>query len=169
MMFQICGTAGLKEDIKTEVPWDLYILPDCLGHCGDRLWEGLKHCCQPREVRINALRVKAAESEAKHKLTRNELKELQNLMTINPQDLGEHQKVRLVELKDLFERTMPMNTSRCLQFVRRHTASTPLGSTSSTSSTFNKQPKATKKSTVDQGVQTDLPVFSVSNLSPLHP
>ncbi|OLP98027.1 Retrovirus-related Pol polyprotein from transposon TNT 1-94 [Symbiodinium microadriaticum] len=159
MMFQICGTAGLKEDIKTEVPWDLYILLIVLAIAVIGLWEGLKHCCQPREVRINALRVKAAESEAKHKLTRNELKELQNLMTINPQDLGEHQKVRLVELKDLFERTMPMNTSPVPTVREEATASTPLGSTSSTSSTFNKQPKATKKSTVDQGVQTDLPVF----------
>ena len=25
MMFQICGAAGLKEDIKAEIPWDLYM------------------------------------------------------------------------------------------------------------------------------------------------
>ena len=159
MMFQICGAAGLKEDIKAEIPWDFYVALIVLAVAVIGVWEGLKQCCGTREARLHALRVKAAESEDKQKLTRNELKELQCLMTINPCDLDDGQKVRLVQLKDLFERTMPSNTSPIPTTREEALASIPMGSSASSSSTFNKQPKGIPNQKKDQEVQTDAPIF----------
>ena len=44
-------------------------------------------------------------------MTRNELNELQMLMSTEPEDLSDEQKIRLIDLKGLFEKTMPANTS----------------------------------------------------------
>ena len=106
-------------------------------------------------------------------------------MSMAPEDLGDEQKIRLVDLKNLFEQAMPANTSP-LPTVRtteeRPLATTPASSstpptssmvathsTASTSyTTFNKQPKGRVK-TKDQETQTSAPAFQrVESPAPVH-
>ena len=118
-------------------------------------------------------------------MTRNELKELQMLMSTEPEDLSDEQKIRLIDLKGLFEKTMPANTSP-LPTTRtgeeRPLATTPASSstcalpsstpasssTTAFSTNFNKQPKS-KVKTKDQETQTDVPAFQrVESAPPVH-
>ena len=57
--------------------------------------------------------IKAIESS--RKISRNDFKELQVLMTLEPQSLSDEQRLRLFDLKELFDATMPPNTTRCRQ------------------------------------------------------
>eukprot|EP00439_Symbiodinium_sp_Y106_P042701 s3928_g5.t1 len=106
---QICGAKGMKDEIHAEVPWDLYIVIIVLAIAVIGMWEALKHCLQPRQVNVRTLRLRATESSKK--MSRNELKELQVLMTLDPQSLSDEQKLRMFDLKELFDSTMPSNTS----------------------------------------------------------
>ena len=65
------------------------------------------------ELHEGTLRTKAIESS--RKISRNDFKELQVLMTLEPQSLSDEQRLRLFDLKELFDATMPPNTTRCRQ------------------------------------------------------
>ena len=179
MMCQICGAAGAqeagaKDGIQPEIPWDLYIVVIVMAIAVIGVWEALKHCVGQRPVRVQALRARATQSLSS-KMTRNELNELQMLMSTEPEDLSDEQKIRLIDLKGLFEKTMPANTSP-LPTTRtgeeRPLATTPASSstcalpsstpasssTTAFSTNFNKQPKS-KVKTKDQETQTDVPAF----------
>eukprot|EP00439_Symbiodinium_sp_Y106_P082434 s24_g21.t2 len=92
MMCQVCGAAGVKEGISTEIPWDLYIVVSVMAIAVIGVWEALKHCVNQRPVHLRALRTKTLQTNS-DKLTRNELKELQVLMSMVPEDLSDEQKV----------------------------------------------------------------------------
>ncbi|CAE7540315.1 RE1 [Symbiodinium sp. CCMP2592] len=159
VLSQICGAKGkrddiVKEEIQTEVPWDLYIVIIIMAIAVIGLWEACKHCLQRQRVNVKTLRAKAAESSKK--LTRNDLKELQVLMSLVPQSLSDEQKLRLFDLKELFDSTMPSNTSPLPTTVME--GSTQASSSASSSSIHNKKPKDPPK-TREQGVQKDPPAF----------
>ena len=107
MFCQLCGVTAQKEQIQAEVPWDLYLVVLVLAIAVIGIWEGGKHCCRGKEIRLQALRSRASYG----KLTRIELKELQRLLALEPGDLTDQQGERLLYLKDLFEQSMPSNTS----------------------------------------------------------
>ena len=159
---QVCEAKGLKEGIQPEVPWDLYIVVIVLAIAVIGLWEAFKHCIYGRSARVKMLRVKAEDNERK-KITRNELKELQVLMTREPATLDDEEKVRLFDLKEMFDNTMPANTSPV--------PTVPLGnersSSSTASSTYNKQPKEPPR-TKDQETQKDPPAFERVPPPPQH-
>ncbi|CAE7446981.1 RE1 [Symbiodinium sp. CCMP2592] len=139
LLCQICGAAAEKEGIKTEVPWDLYLAVIVLSIAVIGLWEGFKQCMRGREARLKALRTKANKMIAKKKLTKTELKELQRMLALKPEQLTSDQKVRLLELRERFEETMPPGTSP--------TPTLPTTATAS-SSTMPSEPR-----TRDQAVQ----------------
>ena len=107
MFCQICGAIAQKEQIRAEVPWDLYIVVLILAVAVIGLWEASKSCCRGKEIRLQALRARSSYG----RLTRAELKELQRLLALEPGSLTDDQGSRLLFLKDLFEQTMPANTS----------------------------------------------------------
>ena len=163
LLCQVCGSAAQKQDIKTEVPWDLYLAIIVLAVAVIGLWEGMKQCLGSRGAKVKALRA-AATSTQRGKLTRTELKELQMLMTYEPRDLTEEQKERLCDLKEKFDETMPPG---CSPLPRYPTDDPPLppprdqpsSSTSSSSGSRNKQPKV--KEMKDQSTQADFqPAFT---------
>ena len=158
---QVSETLGMKEDIRAEVPWDLYVVVIILAIAVIGLWEGLKHCMSRKKIHLRTLRTKATRSS--DKLTRNELKELQVLMTRDPASLDDDEKIRLVDLKELFDATMPANTSPLPTIPMEESAT----SSTSTPSVFNKQPKCVPR-TRDQGVQKDPPAFERVPPPPQH-
>ena len=153
LLCQVCGAQSVKENIQPEVPWDLYIVVVVMAIAVIGVWEALKHCSGDRQVRVQTLKVKAEQSTSK-RMTRNELKELQLLMSTPPQDLSDEQKVRLVDLKELFDESAPPNSSPV-------PTTKPEQPSSSSSSAFNKQPRNLPTSpmqtvtTRDQGVQKE--------------
>ncbi|CAE7225820.1 GIP [Symbiodinium sp. CCMP2456] len=156
MMCQVCGSAGQKDDLKTEVPWDLYVAILVLSVAVIAIWEGGKNCLRPREAKVRAQRAQADFLDTSRKITRNELKELQRMMAIQPTELTTTQKVRLVELQQKFKDSMPEGSSPMPRFPdEMFQASQP--STSSSSTNYNKQPKV--KETKDAEIQTDPPAF----------
>ena len=107
MFCQVCCSTAQKEQIQTEMPWDLYLIVLVLAIAVIGLWEGGKNCWRGKEIRLQALRTRASYG----RLTRSELKELQRLLALEPSSLTDEQGTRLLYLKDLFEQTMPSNTS----------------------------------------------------------
>ncbi|CAE7943851.1 GIP [Symbiodinium sp. KB8] len=149
MLCQVCGTRAEKEDIAYEIPWDLYVAVVVLAVAVIGVWEGMKSCSRFKTARLKALRMKANKSG---KLSKAELKELQRLLALQPADLGSEQMKRMYELKERFEQTMPLSSP-----VPTVPPDIPMGSTSS-SSTFNKQPKPVEK--CDKETQADyVPAF----------
>ena len=172
MLCQLCGSAAQKPEIQTEVPWDLYLAVIVLGVAVIGLWEGAKHCLGNRGVKVKMLRAKASDSSS-GKISRNELKELQVLMTLRPTDLSTEQKERLFDLKEKFDETMPEGCSPMPRFSAPSTTTPehPLGeeppsSSTTSSSGRNKQPRP--KVMKDQETQTDRePVFTTVEPPPL--
>ena len=123
MFCQICGSAAQKADIQAEVPWHLYIVVLLLAVAMIGLWEASKACWRGKEIRLQALRARSSYG----RLTRTELKELQRLLALEPGSLTDQQGNRLLYLKDLFEQTMPANTSP----IPTTRPEEPLGSTAS--------------------------------------
>ena len=164
LLCQVCGTVANKPDIEHEIPWDLYGLILVLAVAVIGLWEFLKGCVNRREARLRALRARA-EKAANAKISKAELKELQRLLALNPEELDKGQKVRLVDLREKFARTMPAGSSPVPRFPEPIYPDTVLGepASSSTSGSRNKQPKPIKPSqpeTREQGVQADIqPAF----------
>ena len=82
-------------------------------------------------------------------------------MTIDPDNLDDMQKVRLVQLKDLFERTMPSNTS---PVPTTREGSVGIYSDGFISEFFVYVQQAAEecilKQMKDQEVQTDAPMFA---------
>ena len=165
MLCQLCGSAAQKPEIQAEVPWDLYLAVIVLGVAVIGLWEGAKQCLGNRGAKVKMLRAKTLEPSP-GKITRNELKELQVLMMLQPTDLTTEQKERLFDLKEKFDDTMPEG---CSPLPKCSTTSAPkpeqpLGSEASSSSSTppvgrNKQPK--KKEMKDQSTQADyVPAFT---------
>ena len=149
MFCQVCGAMSQKDQITTEIPWDLYLVVLTLAIAVIGLWEGGKHCLRGREVRLQALKARSLYG----RITRNELKELQRLLALEPSDLTVEQGARLLQLKDLFEQTMPSNTSptpTIPQDVPHH------GASSSASSSTTPPSRPLMK---DQAVQKDPPAF----------
>ena len=140
MMFcQVCGTAASAQStIETEIAWDLYLVVAVLAIAVIGLWEGFKFCWKRKEARLRAMRTKANKT-IHQKLNKTELKELQRILSLDPEELTVDQKFRLVELRTRFEATMPPNTSP---------VPTIPGEMASSSSGRNKQP-----TTKDQEVQ----------------
>eukprot|EP00439_Symbiodinium_sp_Y106_P027213 s7960_g3.t1 len=103
------GRGGREDGIQPEVPWDLYIVIVVMSIAVIGLWEAVKYCLKGRGAQVRTLRARA--DNASKRLTRNELKELQVLMSLDPQSLDNDQKLRLFDLKELFDETMPSNTS----------------------------------------------------------
>ena len=169
LLCQVCGSMAQEERLQAEIPWDLYVAVIVLAIAVVALWEVVKGCARRSEVKIKALRAKATKS-SENRLTRNDLKELQRLLALDPRDLSTDQKFRIVELREKFNETMPENTSPVPRFTtpREEEASsfsqvprlfTPSREETSLSSTnYNKQPKTPL--TKDQEVQVDLTAFT---------
>ena len=151
MLCQLCGAKAMKEDIATEIPWDLYMAILVLSVAVIGMWEGMKKCSRMRAARLKALKVKAAKSL---KLSKLELKELQGLLSRSPASLESEEMKRMYELKEKFEQTMPSTASP----LPTTTPEMPMGCSSSSSS-YNKQPKTMTVKTRDQETQTDNPAF----------
>eukprot|EP00439_Symbiodinium_sp_Y106_P015157 s5414_g2.t1 len=129
MMCQICGTKAQKDELQPEVPWDLYVIILILAVAVIGLWEGGKSCVRSRDTTVRALRAQADRTSTSGKLSRNELKELQRMLILEPSDLTAEQKVRLIELQEKFKETMPEGTSpmpRCRFWLRLLGASRPV-------------------------------------------
>ena len=155
MFCQVCGSAAATQGtIETEIPWDLYLVVLVLAIAVIGLWEGFKFCLRKKEARLRALRVKANKATQPQKLTKAELKELQRLLALDPEDLTADQRVRMVELRTRFQATMPPNTSP-VPVVPSECASASTGR--------NKQP-----STREQGVQAT-PAFERVEPVPVPP
>ena len=154
LLCQVCGVKAMKEDIVTEIPWDLYVAVMVLAIAVIGLWHGMKACSRMRTAKLRALRAKATREA---KLSKAELKELQRLLSTKPTDLSSEQMKRMLELKEKFERTMPPCTS---PMPTSTTApDIPLG-TSSSSSSYNKQPKPNEKVMCDKETPADyVPAF----------
>ena len=151
LLCQWCGVRAerKKEDIQTEIPWDLYLVILILAIAIIGVWGGAKTCLRTRQARVKALKAKANKEQGK-KLTRAELKELQRLLALAPEDLSRDQGLRLVILKEKFDNTMPEGSSPIPRFPEEMFGATmssaeptePLGTQSSSStSRANKQPK----------------------------
>ncbi|CAE7214179.1 RE1 [Symbiodinium sp. CCMP2456] len=167
MMCQVCGSAGQKEDLQTELPWDLYVAILVLSIAVIAVWEGGKSCLRPRGTNVKALRVQANASQRSRKMTRNELKELQRMLAIDPNDLTSTQKIRLVELQEKFNDTMPEGSSPMPRFpdeMFQASSSTASASSTTPPSSYNKQPKL--KETKDAETQTSAPAFTRVEPSP---
>ena len=146
MFCQPCGAIAQKEQIQAEVPSDLYVIVLVLAVVVIFCWEGMKHCWKGKDVRLRALRARTSFG----KMTRAELKELQRLLALEPNDLTDEQGLRLLQLRDLFENTMPAGTSPVPTLPPEVMSSTASSSTAPTP----------KPPTRDQGVQKDyVPAF----------
>ena len=164
LLCQVCGTWAQKQDLQTEVPWDLYLAVLILAVAIIGVWEAMKHCFRAPAAQVRALRTKATRASS-GKLTRQELKELQMLLSMPPDELSREQKERMIDLREKFDDTMPEGCSPMPRFTTStSTPSQPLGddSVSSSSSTTitgrNKQPRP--KETKDQETQADyVPAF----------
>ena len=187
MLCQICGTKAMKEDLAAEIPWDLYAAIIVLAAAVIGAWEALRKCTRMSSAKVRSLRTKALKAQ---KLSKTELKELQRLLTYSPSQLSCEQMRRMCELKEKFENTMPstctplptslpdeptgpfQSSSVSTRLSDGPYASStslrslpllqdPKAASSSTPSAFNKQPKATEKTTCDKGTQADWePAFS---------
>ena len=131
----------------------------------------MKGCVNRREARLRALRAQATRA-ARTNITKAELKELQRLLALQPQALSDDQKLRMAELKEKFERTMPAGSSpmptASHQPSDHQMPDFPTGPSSSTSGR-NKQPRTGTsiststelKETKDQSTQADyVPAFN---------
>ena len=148
MFCQVCGAIAQKEQIQAEVPWDLYLVVLILAIAVIGLWEAGKTCWRGKEIRLKALRARASYG----RLTRAELKELQRLLALEPGSLSDEQGERLLHLKDLFEQTMPSNTSPV--------PTVPMETTTSASSAASSTQVPTKPKMKDQETQKDyVPAF----------
>ncbi|CAE7038587.1 unnamed protein product [Symbiodinium sp. CCMP2592] len=107
MLCQVCGARSETGQLQTEIPWDLYVVVLVIAIVVIFLWETSKKCIRGSDVRLRALRARAGYG----KISRSELKELQRLLALDPSDPTDAQGVRLLYLRDLFETTMPSNTS----------------------------------------------------------
>ena len=168
LLCQVCGSAAQKQDIRAEIPWDLYLAVIVLGIAIIGLWEGTKHCLCPREARVKTLR--AASQAPRTKLTRQELKELQSLLSCDPKDLSAEKKERLWDLKEKFDETMPPECSPVPRFPTGDdddaVSIDPVTTSSSSSASRNKQPKS--KTFKDQSTQADYePAFTRVPPAPL--
>ena len=170
LLCQVCGAAAQKQDIRTEVPWDLYMAVIVLGLAVIALWEGAKHCFYQGESKVRALRVAASQSSSR-KLTKAELKELQRLLSLEPRDMTAEQALRMCDLKEKFDETMPAGTSPLPRYPFGGEDLPPLPGEQASSSTTppnvgrNKQPRP--KETRDQSTQADLPpVFTRAASTP---
>ena len=160
MMCQVCGSVGQKEDLKPEVPWDLYVAVLVLSIAVIAIWEGGKSCFRAKETSVRALRMRADQSLSTGKLTRNELKELQKLLTIEPSEMTNLQKIRLIELQEKFKETMPEGSSpmpRYPEDVFQTNSASSSSSSAFSAINHNKQPK--NKETKNAETQTDEPAF----------
>ena len=173
LLCQWCGARAetKKEDIKTEIPWDLYFVILILAIAIIGVWEGAKSCLRTRTARVKALKAKATKEQGK-KLTRAELKELQRLLALAPEDLSRDQGLRLVMLKEKLDETMPEGSSPLPRFPEEMFGATatstlpaePLGTpASSSTSRANKQPKRVE--TKDVATQADQ-VFTRVEMQP---
>ncbi|CAE7830743.1 TY5A [Symbiodinium sp. CCMP2592] len=95
---RVCGTVAASESIETGIAWDLYLVVAVLAIAVIGLWEGFKFCWKRKEAQLRALRAKANKASPQ-KLTKTELKELQRILALDPEDLTRDQRVRLVELR----------------------------------------------------------------------
>ncbi|CAE7441104.1 RE1 [Symbiodinium sp. CCMP2592] len=160
LLCQVCGTVAEKPGIESEIPWNVYLVVLVLAIAVIGLWEGFKGCLRTRDARLKALKAKATRA-SKKQLTKAELKELQRLLYVDPGDLDQQQKLRLVELRERFSNTMPEGTSPIPHFPEPVYPDTVLGEPASSSTTraSNKQPKpptrAIEPTTRDQGVQAN--------------
>ena len=164
LLCQVCGTWAQKQDLQAEVPWDLYLVVLVLAVAIIGLWEGLKHCLKVPGAKVKALRTQATRT-TKGNLTRQELKELQVLLTRNPESLTREEKERMFDLRDKFDETMPEGCSPVptLPPTRELRPEDPMAEQASSSTSFqsgrNKQPRP--KETKDQSTQADYePVFT---------
>ena len=103
MLCKFCGAIAQKEQIEAEVPWDLYLVVLVLAVIVIFCWEGFKKCRKGKDVRLRALRARSGYG----KMTRDELKELQLLLALELSDLTDAQGLRLFQLRNRFETTMP--------------------------------------------------------------
>ena len=166
LLCQICGTKAQELELQTEVPWDLLLAVIVLAVAVIGLWEGAKGCVQARQGSVKMLR--AAASQSQGKITRNELKELQCLLQLDPDSLSVTEKERLLDLREKFNETMPKECSPAPRYpidtptrpVREDPPLLPRDEPSSSTSTGrNKQPRP--KVMKDQETQTDRePVFT---------
>ena len=168
LLCQVCGAKAREHELQAEVPWDLLLAVIVLGVAVIGLWEGAKGCLRARHGTVKALR--AAANQSQGKITRNELKELQCLLQLDPERLSVHEKERLLDLREKFNETMPKECSPLPRYPlddsRRQTyEDVPISfrdeptTTSSSSSGRNKQPR--QKVMRDQETQTDRePVFT---------
>ena len=170
LLCQVCGSAAQKQDIRAEIPWDLYLAVIVLGIAIIGLWEGTKHCLCPREARVKTLR--AASQASRTKLTRQELKELQSLLSCDPKDLSVEKRERLYDLKEKFDETMPPECSPVPRFPTGDdddddaVSTDPVMTSSSSSASRNKQP--IRKTFKDQSTQADYePAFTRVPPAPL--
>ncbi|CAE7820272.1 GIP [Symbiodinium sp. CCMP2592] len=107
MFCQVCGTAASEQNtIQPEIAWDLYLVVAVLAIAVIGLWEAFKFCWRKKEARLRALRVKANKA-TQQKLTKAELKELQRILALNPEDLTVDQK----------HLASPNTSKRCTIFV----------------------------------------------------
>ena len=143
MFCQVCGVTAQQERLQAEIPWDLYVVVIALAIVVIFLWEMSKTCVRGGDVRLRALRARAGYG----RMSRNELKELQRLLALEPRDLTDAQGARLLYLKDMFETTMPANTSPV--------PTLPPEMSSHSSSSTAPPPVRPRPSTRDQGVQKD--------------
>ena len=130
LLCQVCGTWAQKQDLQTEVPWDLYLVVLILAVAIIGVWEAMKHCFQAPAATVRALRRTQATRASAGKLTRQELKELQMLLSMTPDDLSREQKERMIGLREKFDDTMPEGCSP----VPRFTCYQPLGEEQASSS-----------------------------------
>ena len=143
MLCQICGARAreiYKEDLAAEVPWDLWVAILVLAVAVIGIWEGIKACSRMRTARLRTLKAKATRAS---RISKAELKELQNLLSRPPGELDSTQMRKMCELKEKFEITMPPSSSPVPRSISRE-PDQPMG-TSTSSSSYNKQPKATQK------------------------
>ena len=91
MLCQFCGATAQKEQIEAEVPWDLYVVVIVLAVIVILCWK-------QKDVRLRALRARSGYG----KMTRDDLKELQRLLALEPSDLTDAQGLRLLQLRDHF-------------------------------------------------------------------
>ena len=118
MFCQLCGVTAQKEQIQAEVPWDLYLVVLVLAIAVIGIWEGGKHCCRGKEIRLQALRSRASYG----KLTRAELKELQRLLALEPGDLTGPNKVNVCSIS----RTSSSSLCHLIRHQYPQCLSTPL-------------------------------------------
>ena len=86
LLCQVCGTKAMKEDLATEIPWDLYVAIIVLAVAVIGIWESMRKCMRMSTARVRTLKAKAQKAQ-RQKLTKAELKELQRLLSLSPNQL----------------------------------------------------------------------------------